>query len=116
MIQAILLHALVVEPGAIAPLPLEPANHAELRPATARHVVASFLQFHSRGTVVAALPALLLCNLDEFSVRGGRSGAGGCGMPFPVAGGADAGLATAAASHFSIFFSLAAAALHNLHL
>jgi hypothetical protein len=36
----------VVKPGAVARLPLQAAHHAELSCASARHVVASFLQLH----------------------------------------------------------------------
>lgn len=55
----------VVEPWAVATLPLDAADHAEFGLAAARHVVAALLQLDHGGAVEAALPALLLGDLCE---------------------------------------------------
>ena len=43
MVEAIILHGLIVEPRTITALPLGAADHAELCVASTCHVVASFL-------------------------------------------------------------------------
>ena len=57
--------ARVVEPRALASLPLGAANHAELRHAPTRHVIAAFLQLDQRATIVTSLPPFLLGLLDK---------------------------------------------------
>lgn len=57
--------ARVVEPRALASLPLGPADHAELRHAPARHVVTAFLQLDQRAAIVTSLPSFLLGLLDK---------------------------------------------------
>ena len=89
------LDGVVVEPGAVARLPLAAADHAELGAAPARHVVAAFLELDGGGAVEAALPAFLLGDFDEF-LRRGILGAFAAHMPFVVAGCADFGLAALA--------------------
>ena len=88
MSQAVRFNGVVVEPGAIARLPFQAANHAKLSAAAARHVVAAFFQLDSGRTVEAALPALFLGDLDEL-LRRGVLGALAARMPFVVAGAAD---------------------------
>ena len=78
----------VVEPGTVARLPLEAADHAELGAAAARHVVASLLELDGRGAVEAALPPFFLCDLDEL-LRRGVLGAFAARVPFVVARAAD---------------------------
>ena len=95
--EAVGLDGVVVEPGAIARLPLEAADHAELGPAPARHVIAAFLELDGGGAVEAALPAFLLGDLDEL-LRRGVLGALATRVPFVVAGAADFGLAALAAA------------------
>lgn len=92
---AVGLDGVVSEPGAVARLPLAAADHAELGPAPARHVVAAFLELDGGGAVEAALPALLLGDPDEL-LRRGVLGAVAARVPFVVAGGADFGLAALA--------------------
>ena len=65
MVQPILLHGLVVEPWAVAALPLLAAYHAKFGFTTARHVVAAFLKLHGSRAVVASLPAFTLRYLNE---------------------------------------------------
>ena len=65
VVQPVRLHGRVVEPGAVAALPLGAADHAELGRAAARHVVAPFLQLHRRRAVVASLPPVLLRHFRE---------------------------------------------------
>lgn len=86
--EAVVLHGLVGEPGAVAAFPLDAADHAEFRAAAAGHVVAAFSELDHRGAVVAALPAGLLGNLGEAG-GGFIFGALPAGVPFPVAGHAD---------------------------
>ena len=93
--EAVGLDGVVIEPGAIARLPLEAADHAELGPAPARHVIAAFLKLDGGGAVEAALPPLLLGDLDEF-LRRGVLGAFAAGMPLVVARAADFHLASLA--------------------
>ena len=57
----------IVEPGTIATLPADAADHAEFGGAAAGHVVATFLQLDHGAATVASLPALLLGDLDEFA-------------------------------------------------
>ena len=95
--EAVGLDGVVVEPGAIARLPFEAADHAELGLAPARHVVAAFLELDGGGAVEAALPAFLLCDLDEL-LRRGVLGALAARVPFVVAGAADFGLAPLASA------------------
>lgn len=100
MVQAIILHRLVIEPGAIARLPFRAADHAELRSAATCHVVTSFFQFNSRGAVKAALPTLFLCDLGKM---GGSFvfGAFTSGVPATIAGATDFGPAATAFSVLS---------------
>ena len=98
--EAVGLDGVVVEPGAIARLPFEAADHAELGLAPARHVVAAFLELDGGGAVEAALPAFLLCDLDEL-LRRGVLGALAARVPFVVAGAADFGLAPLASAVLS---------------
>ena len=58
--------ARIIEPRALASLPLGPADHAELRHTPARHVVTAFLQLDQRAAIVTSLPPFLLGLLDEF--------------------------------------------------
>ena len=97
--EAVGLDSIVVEPRAIARLPLEAADHAELGPAPARHVVAPFLELDGGGAVEAALPAFVLCDLDEL-LRRGVLGALAARVPFVVAGAADFRLAPLASAVF----------------
>ena len=97
--EAVGLDGVVIEPGAVARLPLQAADHAELGPAPARHVVAAFLELDGGGAVEAALPAGLLCDLDEL-LRRGVLGALAARVPFVVAGAADFGLAPLASAVF----------------
>lgn len=85
MIEAIVFHRLVVEPGTIAALPLGAADHAKLGVASTCHVVASFLQFDRRRAVEAALPPFLLCDLCE-PRRGFILGAFAPCVPAAIAG------------------------------
>jgi hypothetical protein len=55
----------VIEPWTITCLPLQPALHAELRRASASHVVATFFQLDHSITAVASLPSFLLRLLDQ---------------------------------------------------
>jgi hypothetical protein len=59
------IDGLIVEPRTIARLPLQSTDHAKLRCAPARHVVAAFFELDHGRTTVASLPALLLGNFDE---------------------------------------------------
>lgn len=86
--EAVGFDGFVVEPRAIARLPLEAADHAELGAAAARHVVAAFLELDCGGAVEAALPAFFLGDLDEF-LRRGVFGTFAARVPFVVAGAAD---------------------------
>ena len=97
--EAVGLDGVVVEPRAIARLPFQAANHAEFGPAPARHVVAAFLELDDGGAVEAALPALLLCDLDEL-LRRGVLGALAARVPFVIARAADFGLAPMASAVF----------------
>ena len=97
--EAVGLDGVVVEPRAIARLPFQAADHAELGPAPARHVVAPFLELDGGGAVEAALPAFLLCDLDEL-LRRGVLGALAAQVPFVVAGAADFRLAPLASAVF----------------
>lgn len=92
VVQAIILDRLVIEPRAIARLPLGAANHAKLGPAPARHVVAALFQFDGGGAIEAALPAFLLRNLGE-PQRRFVLGTFAAGVPFAIAGRADFGAA-----------------------
>ncbi len=105
--EAVGFDGLVVEPGAVARLPLEAADHAELGAAAARHVVAAFLELDGGGAVEAALPAFVLCNLDEF-LRRGVLGAFAARVPFVVAGAADFGPAALALAVFAAAVGAAA--------
>ena len=69
VVQSIVFNGLVVEPWTIATLPFRAANHAELRAAATRHMIAPLLQLHGRATVETPLPPLLLRNLRK-SCRG----------------------------------------------
>lgn len=95
MEQAILLHRLVIKPGAIAALPLVAADHAKLGFAPACHVVTPFLQLNRGAAVVAPLPAFSLRDLNKLP-RCVVLGAGPRGVPLAVAG--DAHLHPAAAT------------------
>ena len=86
--EAVCFDGFVVEPRAIARLPLEAADHAKFGAATTRHVVAAFLELDGGGAVEAALPAFFLGNLDEF-LRRGVFGTFAARVPFVVAGAAD---------------------------
>ena len=97
--EAVGLDGVVVEPRAVARLPFQAADHAELGPAPARHVVAPFLELDGGGAVEAALPAFLLCDLDEL-LRRGVLGALTARVPFVVAGAADFRLAPLASAAF----------------
>lgn len=57
--------ARIVEPRALASLPLGAANHAELRHAPTRHVITAFLQLDQRAAIVTSLPPFLLGLLDK---------------------------------------------------
>ena len=85
--EAVGLDGVVVEPRAIARLPFQAADHAEFGLAPARHVVAAFLELDGGGAVEAALPACLLCDLDEL-LRRGVLGALAARVPLVVAGAA----------------------------
>ena len=91
--EAVRFDGLVVEPRAIARLPLEATDHAELGAAATGHVVAAFLELDGGGAVEAPLPAFFLCDFDEF-LRRRVFGAFAARVPFVVAGAADFGLAT----------------------
>lgn len=65
MIQTISLHGVVVEPWARTRFPLQAANHAELSPAAACHMITAFLQLDGGGAVIAALPTFFLRDLGE---------------------------------------------------
>ena len=95
--EAVGLDGVVVEPRAIARLPLQAADHAELGPAPARHVVAPFLELDGGGAVEAALPAFLLGDLDKL-LRRGVLGALAARVPLVVAGAAHLGLAPLASA------------------
>ena len=86
--EAVGFDGFVVEPRAIARLPLEAADHAEFGAAAARHVVAAFLELDGGGAVEAALPAFFLGDLDEF-LRRGVFRTFAARVPFVVAGAAD---------------------------
>lgn len=90
--EAVGFDGFVVEPRAIARLPLEAADHAEFGAAATRHVVATFLELDGGGAVEAALPAFFLCDLDEF-LRRSIFGTFAARVPFVVAGAADFDLA-----------------------
>lgn len=92
VVQAIILHCLVVEPWTIARLPLGAANHTKLGPAPTRHVVTALFQFDGGGAIEAALPALLLRNLGE-PQRRFVFGAFAASVPFAIAGRAHFGAA-----------------------
>ena len=93
--EAVRFDGLVVEPGAIARLPLEAADHAELGAAAAGHVVAAFLELDGGGAVEAPLPALFLCDFDKLLCRR-VFGTLAARVPLVVAGAADFGLAAPA--------------------
>ena len=86
--EAVGFDGFVVEPWAIARLPLEAADHAKFGAAATRHVVAAFLELDGGGAVEAALPAFFLCDLDEF-LRCSVFGTFAARVPFVVAGAAD---------------------------
>ena len=65
VVQTVVFDCLVVEPWTIATFPLRAADHAELRAAATRHVIASLLQLHGRAAIETPLPPLLLCYLRE---------------------------------------------------
>lgn len=90
--EAVGFDGLVVEPGAVARLPLKAADHAEFGAAAARHVVAAFLELDGRRAVEAALPSFLLGNLDKL-LRRGVLGAFTARVPFVVTRAADFRLA-----------------------
>ena len=90
--EAVGFDGFVVEPRAIARLPLEAADHAEFGAAATRHVVAAFFELDGGGAVEAALPAFFLGDLDEF-LRRGVFGTFAARVPFVVAGAADFRLA-----------------------
>ena len=93
--EAVGFDGFVVEPGAIARLPLEAADHAEFSAAATRHVVAAFPELDGGGAVEAALPSFFLGDLDEL-LRRGVFGAFPAGVPFVVARTADFHLASLA--------------------
>lgn len=93
MPQPVSFDGFVREPGTVARFPLGAANHAEFSVAAARHVVASFFEFHSGFTIEATLPAGLFGDLDEF-LRGWVFGTFAGGVPFVVAQAADFRLAS----------------------
>lgn len=95
MSEAVRFDGVVVEPGAIARLPLEAADHAEFCAAATRHVVAAFLQLDGGGAVEATLPAFVLGDLDELLRRGVLGAFAAC-VPFVVAGAADFHIASLA--------------------
>ena len=99
MIEAILLHSLVIKPWTITRLPSQAADHAELCAAATRHVIASLLELDGRRAVEAALPAFLFRDLGE-SRCGFVIGTFPSGVPAPVTGAADFRAAT---NTFSIF-------------
>lgn len=104
MVQPVRFHGFIVEPRAIACLPFQPTDHAELCCTTTSHVIAAFLEFHHGSATVAALPSSLLRCLKKF-VRFFILGAFFRSMPFTVAQTADLGLATSTLTIFpSIFF------------
>ena len=86
--EAVGFDGFVVEPRAIARLPFEAADHAELGAAATRHVVAAFLELDGGGAVEAALPAFFFGDLDEF-LRRGVFGTFAARVPSVVAGAAD---------------------------
>jgi hypothetical protein len=93
----------IVEPGTIATLPADAADHAEFGGAAAGHVVATFLQLDHGAATVASLPALLLGDLDEFS-RGGVFGTFAGFVGFVVAEAADFCAAKLAFTYFASGF------------
>jgi hypothetical protein len=58
--RRIRLNRLVVEPRAVAVLPLRSAYHTKLGAASARHVVAAFFELHNGLASKAPLPTLFL--------------------------------------------------------
>ena len=99
VIQAIVLHGFIIEPGAVACFPFQAADHTELGAASTCHVVASFFQLNRGGTVEAALPAFLFSDLGE-TLGGFVFGAFTTSVPFAITGAADFGPAAAA---FAVF-------------
>ena len=95
MIQSVLLNRLVVKPGAVASLPLDSADHAEFRFASASHMVTTFFQFDSRAAVIASLPSFFLGDFDEL-LGGIVFGTCPASMPAAIAGRAYFGLASPA--------------------
>ena len=84
VVQAVVFDGSVVEPGAVARLPLGAADHAEFGGAPAGHVVAALFQLDRCGAVVAALPAFCFCHFREpygFFILWAFFG----GMPFTIA-------------------------------
>ena len=88
MIQPILLHSLVIEPGTVTCLPFRATDHAELSAAATCHMIATFFQFDGRRAVEAPLPALFLGDLGEPRCSF-IFGTFTCRVPAPVAGATD---------------------------
>lgn len=100
VLDVVRISALKAEPRAITALPLDTANHAELRTASTSHMIASFLEFNHGSAFVAPLPAFVLGLLQEpgsFFVPWAPSRV----VPFAIAGYTNLRFATATASHLT---------------
>lgn len=95
----------VVEPRAVAGLPLAAAEDAEFGRADARHVVAAFGLLNHAGAVGTATPAFLGGDGGE-GFRGFVFGTLGAFVPFATAGDADFGFAFAACGLLPACFSV----------
>lgn len=60
------IYLFIIEPRAVTRLPFQATDHTEFGRTSASHVVASFLEFNHRRTVVASLPTFLFCHFHKF--------------------------------------------------
>ena len=65
MVQPVVLYSFVVEPWTITALPFDAADHAEFSLASARHVIAAFLELDRGRAVVTSLPAFQFGDLGK---------------------------------------------------
>lgn len=96
-------HFTIIEPRAVARLPLVATHHTELRRAATLHVVAAFAQLDHGVALVAALPALFLSLLHKpgnFWILGTVGGS----VEFARAHGASFRLALGACGALAAFF------------
>lgn len=94
------IHGFIIEPWAIARLPLQPTHHAELCGTAASHVVAALFELYHSMAAIASLPAFFFRRFHEclcFWIFGAFSGS----VHLLRADGAYSGLALFTASNLA---------------